>query len=30
MVSPMDEFFPEDATWVDHSEIEAKYPQFQP
>ncbi|CAL5333729.1 unnamed protein product [Camellia sinensis] len=22
--------FPEDATWVDHSEIEAKYPQFQP
>ncbi|KAF7144954.1 hypothetical protein RHSIM_Rhsim04G0143300 [Rhododendron simsii] len=22
--------FPEDATWVDHSEIEAKHPQFQP
>lgn len=22
--------FPEDATWVDHSEIQAKYPNFQP
>ncbi|KAG5544787.1 hypothetical protein RHGRI_017285 [Rhododendron griersonianum] len=21
---------PEGATWVDHSEIEAKYPHFQP